>query len=260
MTPDKKHADWRRGDRVGIGQPEVEGHNRSLDQESGDDEDEGDHDQPVWPGAGDGGADLGHVQRPGAPIDDGDAGQRQVGAHAVGDGEVQGTLQRPAFFGPVGGEGVGRHPHQLEPDEEIEDVAGEAEADHARQEGQHEDVVVGGHPLEVTPGKDHGCGHEDGGQAGQPGAQRPGGEVDADGDPVGWAEAGKPVDRVPVGRARHDHRQDGRDRGSGDDGGRVQGPPFAAEQHVQRRYRRRHQKRQDGGQSQQRVHSGAFSL
>ena len=214
----------------------------------------------VGPGPGDGGADLGHVQRPGAPIDYGDAGQRQVGAHAIGDGEVQGALQRPAFFRPVCGEGVGRHPHELEPDEEVEDVAGEAEADHAGQEGQHEGVVVGGHLLEVTPGKDHGCGHEDGGQAGQPGAQRPGGEVDADGDPVGRAEAGEPVDGVPVSRAGHDHRQDGRDRGGGEDGGRVQDPPLAAEQHVQRRYRRRHQKRRTVARASSGSTAGAFSL
>ena len=205
--------------------------------------------RPSGPGRGDGPADLGHVQRAGAAVDEGDAGQRQVGAHAVGDGEVQRALQRPAFFRPVGGQRVGRHAHQLEPDEQVEDVAGEAEADHARQEGQHQRVVVGGDLLEVPPGEDHRRGDQERGQAGQARAERPDGEVDADRDPVRRPEAGEPVDLVAVDGAGHEHGQHGRHRGGGDDGGRVQDPPPAAEQPVQRRQHRRGQQRHGHGQA-----------
>ncbi len=142
-------------------------------------------------------ADLRHVERPGAPVDQGDARQRQVGAHAVADGEVDRALDRPAFLRPVSGQGVGRHAHQLEPHEQVEDVAGEAETGHARQEDQHQDVVVVGDPLEIPPGKGHGRRHEDRGQAGQARAERSRLEVDPDRDAVGGPESGEPVNLSP---------------------------------------------------------------
>ncbi len=121
-----------------------------------------------------------------------------------------------------------------------------------------EGVVVAAHLLEVPPGEDHGGDHEDGGQAGQPRAQLPDGEVDADGDPARRPEAGEPVDGVPMSRAHHDHGEHDRDHGGGEDGDGVEGasPPLAAEKRVQGRYRRRHEQRRGGGQSRQVIHGG----
>ena len=202
----------------------------ALDQPSGDDEHERHHDQAVRPVPGEVLADLGHVERAGAAVDDGDPGQGQVGADAVGDGEVQRALDRAAFLGPVGGQRVGRHAHQLEPDEHVEDVAGQAEPGHARQERQHQHVVVGGDPLEVPPGEDHARGDQHRGQAGQARAERPDLEVDADRDPVVRPEAAEPVDLVVVRDPDHDdHQQDGH-HGAGRDGDRVQDPALAAQQ------------------------------
>ncbi|MBB2963023.1 hypothetical protein [Methylobacterium sp. R2-1] len=50
----------------------------------------------------------------------------------VGDREVEGAFQRAAAE-RVGGEAEGRDAHQLEPDEQVEQVAGQAEADHRRE-------------------------------------------------------------------------------------------------------------------------------
>jgi len=48
--------------------------------------------------AGDVAGDLRPVQGAGAAVDERDTGQRQVGAHAVGDGEVECALDRAAFL------------------------------------------------------------------------------------------------------------------------------------------------------------------
>ena len=83
-------------------------------------------------------------------------------------------------------------------------------------------------------------------------------EVDADGNPVRRAEAGEPVNGVPMGRTRHDRSEHDRHQGGGEDGDGVERapPPLAAEQRVQGRYRRRHQQRRGDGQSQQVIHGG----
>jgi hypothetical protein len=180
----EQHADRGRGHRVGVGEPEVERHDRALDQQAGDDQHERHHHEAVRPVPRDVLADLGHVQRAGAAVDQRDTGQRQVGAHAVGDREVQCALERTAFLRPVGGQCVGRDAHQLKPHEQVEDVPGEAEPGHAGQKRQHQRVVIRPHLVEVPPGEEHGGGDQQPGQGGQSGIQRPCGEVDADRDPV----------------------------------------------------------------------------
>ena len=49
------------------------------------------------------GTDLGHVERAGARVQHRDAGEDRVGAHAVGDREVDRALHRPALFDLVRG-------------------------------------------------------------------------------------------------------------------------------------------------------------
>ncbi len=225
----EQHADRGRRDRVGVREPEVERHDRALDQQSGDDQEKGDDHQPVRRMLRDRYADLRHVQRPGPPVDQPDAGQRQVGPDAVGDGEVERALDRPAFLRPVGGQRVGRHPHQLEPHEQVEQVPGEAEPGDARQEDQHQGVVVGRDPVEIPPGKRHRRGHQDRRQAGEPRADRLDLEVDADGHPVRGPEPGEPVDLVAARRPDHDHKKHDGYRGGGQDRHDVEDPAPAPE-------------------------------
>ena len=259
MTPEKSTQTGVGRDRVRVGQPEMEGHDRALDQEARDDEDEGDHDQPVGPGPGDVPADLGHVQRAGAPVDEGDARQRQVSADAVGDGEVQRALERPAFFRPVGGQGIGRHAHELEPDEQVEDVAGEAEADHARQEGQHERRGSRWPPARSNARKRSWLrprGRRPGRPARRSAARRRSRCRWRSRGTGGSRRTSRPRPREPCGPRsppawpRPRRRSGSRPR---------PGPAACRGAAVQRRYRRRHQQRHDGGQSRQRIHGGRLS-
>ena len=107
----EQHADRRRRHRVRVREPEMERHDGTLDQQARDDQQERYRHQPVGRVTADVHADLGHVERPGAGVDQADAAQHQVGAHAVGDGEGERALDRPAFFRAVGGQRVGRHAH-----------------------------------------------------------------------------------------------------------------------------------------------------
>jgi hypothetical protein len=256
----EQHADRGRRDRVGVREPEVERHDRALDQQARDDQEEGDDHQPVRRVLRDRHADLGHVQRSGPPVDQRDAGQRQVGPDAVGDGEVERALDRPAFLRPVGGQRVGRHPHQLEPHEQVEQVPGEAESGDAGQEGQHQGVVVGRDPVEVPPGKRHRGGHQDRRQAGEPRADRLGLEIDAEGHPVRGPEPGEPVDLIAARRPDHDHEKHDRDRGGGQDRYHVEDPAPAAEQRTAHRDRGGHEQRHHDDEGEQLVHGAALSL
>ena len=195
-----------------VGEPEVERNDGALDQQARDDQHERHHDEPVGPVPGDVRADLRHVQRASAPVDQGDARQRQVGPDAVGNREVQRALNRAALIGAVRGQRVGDHAHGLEPDEHVKDIAGQAKADHAGQERQHERVVIGRDLLEVPPGEHHGRCNQHCREQCEPGVERADLEIDADGDPVRLPEIGEPVDLVAARRPRHDHREHGRDR------------------------------------------------
>jgi len=195
------------------------------------------------------GGDLGHVQRAGAAVDERDPGQRQVGADAVGDGEVERALDGAALFWPVGGQRVGGHAHQLEPHEQVEDVPGQAEPGHAREEGQHQDVEVAAGLGEVPPGEHQRRGHQHRAEAGQPGAQRAGLEVDPDHDAARGPETGEPVGGVGTIRSddeETEHDGDGcRDR----DRDQIGDPPMSREQRTGGEQR-------GGGQQRHRHHQG----
>jgi hypothetical protein len=142
----------------------------------------------------------------------------------------------PFFLRAVGGEGVGRHPHNLEPHEHVEQVAGQAEADHPGQENEHEGVEISRHLFEVAPREHHGGGDEEGAEGGEAGVERPDGEVDADGDPLVRPKPGEPVNAVgPVAAdADQDGEQDAGDGGGGGYGDSVQEPARLVQQRVER--------------------------
>ena len=71
----EQYAERGRSHRVGVGQPEVERHDRALDQQPHQDEHEGHHDEAVGLVVGDVPADLGHVQSTGPPVDQTDTRQ-----------------------------------------------------------------------------------------------------------------------------------------------------------------------------------------
>ena len=71
----EEHADRCGSHGVRVGQPEVERHDRALDQQSHQDEDKGHHDEAIGFVTGDVPADLRHVEGTGPPVDETDTGQ-----------------------------------------------------------------------------------------------------------------------------------------------------------------------------------------
>src|SRR6185312_15377999 len=188
-----------------------------------------------------------------AAVDERDPGQRQVGAHAVGDGEVECPLDRAAFLGTVGGQRVGGDAHQLEPDEQVEDVTGQAEAGHAREEREHQHVEVRPDLGEVPPGEHERRGRQHRAEAGEPGVQRAGLEVDADRDATRRTEAGEPVDgaRSRLEDQDEEHDGDGHRRADRDQAADL---PFVLERGAEGEQRRGGQQRDRNRQREELVH------
>ncbi len=135
----QQHAHRGGGDRVCVRQPELEGHRRRLDQQPGQDEDEpGQHQRVGRPVGVERVADACQGEFAGTGVEQGDAHQQRVGAQRVDRGEGERALHGPGLLDAVSGQGVGDDAHQLEPDEGVEQVAGDREAAHARLEDQHE--------------------------------------------------------------------------------------------------------------------------
>ena len=107
-------------------------------------------------------------------------------------------------------------------------------AGHARQEREHEDVEIDAGLLEIPPGEHHGRGHEHCGQAGQPGAECPGLEVDAEDDVVMRAKAGEPVHDVAVRGPRHDDAEQDSHGRAGADRDRIEDSPPGAQDRAER--------------------------
>ncbi len=80
-------------------------------------------------------------------------------AERIGDREIERAFER-AFAQRIGGEREGGDAHQLEPDEQIEQIVGQAEADDRREEQQHENLKVRVHVVEISPGEDEGGGEQ----------------------------------------------------------------------------------------------------
>jgi hypothetical protein len=69
---------------------------------------------------------------------------------AVGDREVDRALDRCSLLDPVGGQRERGHAHQLVEDDQVEQVPGQAEADHAGHEQQHQPVEQSLDGVEVS--------------------------------------------------------------------------------------------------------------
>ena len=134
----EEHADGRRRDSVSVGQPEVERYDGALDEEAEHDQDERHDDQAVEVTGRQRPTDRRQVQRTGAGVQQCDAREDHERADAVGDGEVQRSLERARFLGLVAGEAVGGDAHQLEVHEHVEQVAAQAEGAHRSQEHEHQ--------------------------------------------------------------------------------------------------------------------------
>src|SRR5258708_38652105 len=69
-------------------------------------------------------ADLGEVECPGAAVEQRDTDQYEERSEGIGDGEVEGAAQGPAASGLVRGERECANGHELEEDEQVEQVPG----------------------------------------------------------------------------------------------------------------------------------------
>ena len=92
--PGEEDADGRRGDRVGVGEPEVERHRAGFGQKPDDHECERDDHEPVRTSARQHLPDLREVERTRAAVQQRDPGQQHERADRVHDREVDRPLQR----------------------------------------------------------------------------------------------------------------------------------------------------------------------
>jgi hypothetical protein len=214
----EQDADRDRRDRVRIGRPEVHGHGGGLGEEADEQQRHGHDDESVGSVTVERCADLGQVERAGARIEQRDPDEDRVGRHAVGDGEVDRALDRPALFDPVRGQRVRHRTHQLEEHDEVEQVAGQAERDHRCEEHEHQRVEQPVRAVEIAPRVDERGGDERGGERGQPGADRIDRERDPDRHHVARAPATHPVGERMIRRANEQDRAQ-RDHRDGDAAG-----------------------------------------
>ena len=127
-------------------------------------------DSPIWA----------MLSAPGAPVQQGDAGQDEERADRVGHREVERALERALLLDVVRHERVGGHAQELEEDEQVEQVAGEREADHRGQEHEHQRVVERPDHHEVAPREDERAQEQERGEQGQRGSDAVDRERDAE--------------------------------------------------------------------------------
>ena len=245
-------ADRCRRDRVRIREPEVKRHRRRFHEESRGEKGEREHQQPVRRLRGEGTAHLCEVERAGPAVEQSDPDQDEEAGDAVRDREDQTALQWSELGVSVGGERVRDDAHQLEEDEEVEEVAGQAEPDHRAEEDEHERVIERGDLVEVVPREDEHAGHDDGGEAREPRADGIDNECDTHGHAAARMPAPEPVDHASApGMDDERSRQDRRGRGdcgrAGVERPRRQEPP-------DRRDRRRGEQRHGDRQRNERRH------
>jgi len=110
-----------------------------------------------------------HVEHARSRVEQPDAGQHQHAGEAVADREIERASQRRTFQREAR-EREGRHAHDLEPDEQVEQVAREAEALHGGEEQQHRDVERRADLVEEARGEREGRGEEQGDETREAGA------------------------------------------------------------------------------------------
>jgi hypothetical protein len=253
----QQQADRGGGHRVGVREPEVEGHHRRLHEEADRHQRERHHDEPVGRLPGERVPDLGHVERPGAPVEQRDAGEYQEGADAVRDREVEGSLERPLLLDVVGHERVRRHAQDLEEDEQVEQIARVAEAQHRGEEHEHQSMEERPDHHEIAPAEDEGREEQNRGEQCEASTYLVDRERDPERRAVARGPAPEPVDERAVRRfVEHEHAQ----HHAGDRG--------CARQHVDhparddRRDRQKHARREQRDRHRDRrqiTHARAFA-
>ena len=219
------HGDGGRSSHVGVRRDGVEGHDEGFDAEADEQQGKGEDGGGGQPLARQQGGDLGQVQGVDLGVDHDGAHQdhgRADGAHGqILEGRFQGA------FGPVavGGEGHGGEGHDLHHDEDVEQVAGQHQAQHAAGQHQEQSVVFVLRVVaaDVFDGVDGGQQHREGDQQSE--EQGQGVHLDADAD--GVARLGNAVAQPVADDAAVDH--DGLDQQAhhdeGDDGGQQHQEP-----------------------------------
>ncbi len=215
----QQHAHRRGGDRVRVGQPEVERHRGRLHQQTRRHQDERDEYEGVRRARVQRLPELGEAQLPGARVQQRDAQQHAVGAEGVHHAEGQRPLERLRLLHPEAGQGVRDDAHQLEEDERVEQVPGQREAAHARLEEQDQRRegagVAARRLLEVTPGVDQDGHHQQRDQRREPGTQRIAHQHDAHALAPHRVPAAHPFHGTARGVSRQDQRQYGGGGGEG---------------------------------------------
>ncbi len=151
----EQEAHGRGGDGVRVGEPEVERHDRApWSKKPTVISVNAPIDEAVGFLAGERLSDLRHVQRARARVDQRDAREDQERADAVRHGEVQRAGERSLLLDVVGGQRVGRDAHELEEDEQVEQVAGQREPHRAREEQEHQRVEQRPDDAEVAERED----------------------------------------------------------------------------------------------------------
>lgn len=129
------------GSLVGVGRPEVEGHERELEAQTGEEEDQRHN---LKRRAGDEGHHVVEVERAGGAVEERDAVEHQT-AREEGAEDVFGTRLGRVVLVLVEGDQAGhRHRGQLEPDEEEQEVGRANHEVHAQQrrERQHVELAL----------------------------------------------------------------------------------------------------------------------
>lgn len=150
--PGEEHTDWRRRDRVRIGEPEMEGHDRGFDEEAAGDEDKGHHHKGIGWAARERALELREIERAGAAVKERNSPEGEECADGICDREIEPALDRRGLDF-VSGEGECDHAHELEKNEEGEDVAAETKTVHGREKNEHERVKERADRVEITPAK-----------------------------------------------------------------------------------------------------------
>jgi len=227
----------------------MERDDRRLDEEAGEQEGERAHEQPVRAAAAKRLADLREVERAGAAIEQPDGEQHEDRPGRVRHREAQGPLQRRALVDLVADQDVRGDAEELEEDEQVKEVAGQAEPRHAGEEHEHERV-------ELVPAVGHDSGGDDerqGREGGRERRHRRAGVVDRQRDPDRRAATRLPAPDPQHHRPRvHAPEQDRGEHGDRSGGGEREQRRRAPGQdrpgaHERRRRKERHEQAQRRG-------------
>uniref|UniRef100_A0A0N5A083 J domain-containing protein n=1 Tax=Parastrongyloides trichosuri TaxID=131310 RepID=A0A0N5A083_PARTI len=146
----------RAGRRIGGGQPEAERPHGAFGQEGHAQHGRPDVEQaPVRRGdLGDAHSQISHVEGAGHAVDQADPDQEQHGSRQV-DGDIGQPGANPRLARTMQGQAVGSRQHDLEEDEEVEQVAGQEGPVDAHDQQQEQGVETRPGPVPSRQGEDH---------------------------------------------------------------------------------------------------------